>query len=227
METHWVQHGVLSDMGRKHSNSFSSAVMIVSIMLLAGLSPAVAAAPADEVPLSIEITGDLSDFVPPIEGKQYMFTGEEEAVFSATGFLKRQWVEDGYPGVVLPFSQAYQNSRHSVRSCEAAWSQGDTDTISTASGTISATVQKVSTNSVVFVQDGEVVSSTTLNDITSTWESTIFPTDTNYFGSAPDVDNNCQIEIVILAIDGAASVGGYFIPGLASTREAVSLTRMI
>ncbi len=220
-ERYWIQHGVLRDMGRKHCNSISSAVMIVSVMLLAGLSPLAAAVPSEEVPVSIEITGDLSDFVPPIEGKQYMFAGSDEPIFSATGFLKRQWVEEGYPGVVLPFSQAYQNSRHSVRSCEAAWSQGDTDTISTASGTISATVQKVSSNSVVFVEDGEIVPSTTLNDITSTWESTIFPTNTNYFGSAPDVDNNCQVEIVILAIDGAASVGGYFVPGLASTREAV------
>ena len=76
-------------MVRKNSNSSSSAIMIVSVMLLAGLSPVASAVPSDEIPLGIEITGDLSEFVPPIEGKQYMFAGEDESIFSATGFLKR------------------------------------------------------------------------------------------------------------------------------------------
>ena len=71
------------------------------------------------------------------------------------------------------------------------------------------------------MEDGQVIPSTTLNDIASTWESTIFPTVTGYFGSAPDVDNTCQIEIVIFSIDGGGGIGGYFVPGLSSSKESV------
>ena len=94
----------------------------------------------------------------------------------------------------------------------------DTDTFSTSSGTVTATVEKISTNSAIFVENGVIISSTTLNDITSTWESTIYPTDTTYFGNPPDVDNNCQIEILIFQIDGGG-IGGYFDPNIASQRE--------
>ena len=37
----------------------------------------------------------------------------------------------------------------------------------------------------------------------------------------PDVDNNCQVQIVIYDIDGAYNIGGYFAPSLSSAREAV------
>ena len=39
--------------------------------------------------------------------------------------------------------------------------------------------------------------------------------------AAPDVDNNCQIEVVIYAIDGAYNIGGYFAPGMSASREAI------
>ena len=39
--------------------------------------------------------------------------------------------------------------------------------------------------------------------------------------AAPDVDNNCQVQIVIYDIDGAFNTGGYFAPSFASSREAV------
>ena len=149
-----------------------------------------------------------------------MFNGDDLSVFSATGFLKNQWVEAGYPELVLPFSENEQ-SKNSIRSCENAWSVGESDNITTSGGTITATVQRISTNSAIFVENGKIVSSTTLNDIVSTWESTIFPTDTYYFGDPPDVDNNCQIEIVIYEIDGVGGTGGYFQPGISSIRESL------
>ena len=37
----------------------------------------------------------------------------------------------------------------------------------------------------------------------------------------PDVDNNCQVEIMILAIDGGGGIGGYFSPGISSQRESI------
>ena len=138
-----------------------------------------------------------------------MFNGDDLSVFSATGFLKKQWADAGYPELVLPFSEN-ENSKNSIRSCENAWSVGESDNITTSGGTITATVQRISTNSAIFVENGKIVSSTTLNDIVSTWESTIFPTNTYYFGEAPDVDGNCQIEIVIYEIDGVGGTGVIF-----------------
>ena len=149
-----------------------------------------------------------------------MFNGDDLSVFSATSFLKKQWIDEGYPNIVFPFATSH-NSKNSVRSCENAWNVGETDNITTSSGTISATVQRISTNSAIFVEDGAIVSSTTLNDIIFTWESTIYPTDVNYFGTPPDVDNNCQVEIVIYEIDGPGGTGGYFQPGISSIRESL------
>ena len=112
--------------------------------------------------------------------------------------------------------------RSQPRNCQNSWEVGDTDNFTTSDGIAPAFVERISSNSAVFVEDGQIVSSTTLNDITSTWESIIFPTGTNYFGGVPDVDANCQIEIVILSIDGAGGEGGYFEPGLIGPRNVVS-----
>jgi PKD repeat protein len=190
-------------------------------MVVASFCPLVASEPFGGEPETSSMADGLGGFNPPLEGKQYMFSESEVPSFSATTFLKKQWIEDGYPGVILPFSPSYQNSRHSARSCEDAWSVDDTDNITTSDGTISATVTKVSANAAILVEDGQVISSTTLNDITATWESIIYPTDTNYFGDTPDVDNNCQIEIIIHSVDGPGGTGGYFHPGISALRESL------
>ena len=123
----------------------------------------------------------------------------------------------------LVYSDSSFGQNSNQKNCPNTWQVGDLDNITTVDGTISASVERVSSNSAIFVEDGQVVSSTTLNDIISTWESIIFPTNTNYFGSPPDVDLNCQIEIVILPIDGVGGdVGGYE-QGLSSVREALFL----
>ncbi|DAC63947.1 MAG TPA: hypothetical protein D7I10_01015, partial [Candidatus Poseidoniales archaeon] len=145
---------------------------------------------------------------------------EDELIFSATRHLKQEWANDGYPGLVMPFEET-SNSRTSGRACENAWTTGQTGTVQTTGGQIQVSAMHVTANSAVLIENGQSVSSTTLNNIGSTWETTIFPTNTNYFGSAPDVDNNCQIEIVIYAIDGGANIGGYFMPGMSSVREII------
>ena len=134
-------------------------------MLVASLSPMALAVPVSDEAVSEFMAGDLDEFDATLEGNQYMFTDDKEPVFSATSYLKKQWVEAGYPNLILPFSQSYSNSRSTARNCTNAWSQGDTDTIPTASGTVDATVQKISTNSAIFVQNGQVIPATTLNDI--------------------------------------------------------------
>ncbi|MEC7689030.1 MAG: hypothetical protein VX514_08265, partial [Candidatus Thermoplasmatota archaeon] len=69
------------------------------------------------------------------------------------------------------------------RSCTNSWSVGDGDNITTSDGTFAVTVEKISSNSAIFVEDGQIVSSTILNDIISNWESIIFPTTTSFFGT--------------------------------------------
>ena len=205
----------------KLRNNTTTPLFLVSVMLLASISPiTMATASSDNNTIEISI-GNLEEFDPSTEGKKYMFTNDSKPVYSATSFLKKQWIDEGYPDLVLPFSQSYMNSKSSTRNCTNAWSQGDTDTVPTSSGSIEATVQKISSNAAIFIENGQILSATTLNDIASTFESTIYPTDTTYFGSMPDVDNNCQLEIVIHAIDGGGGVGGYFAPGISSQREAV------
>ena len=109
------------------------------------------------------------------------------------------------------------------RSCVNSWSVGDEDNITTSGGTFAVTVKKISSNSAIFVEDGQVVSSTILNDIVSNWESIIFPTTTNFFGDPPDVDTNCQIEIALLSVDGSGGTEGFFVAGALSIRETIVL----
>ncbi len=197
----------------------TTSLLLVMLMLGASLVPMVSASDDSDNAENVMTAGDLSGFDADIDGHRYLYGDEDQPLFSAFGFLKKQWAEDGYPNLILPFSPTFQNSRASVRTCENQWSVDDVDTFATSSGIVSATVAKISSNSAIFVEDGIVVPSTTLNDIASTWESTIYPTNTNYFGSAPDVDNNCQIEILIFDIDLGGGIGGYFDPNVASQRE--------
>ena len=170
---------------------------------------------------TVDFIGSLDDFDPAADGKAYLFTPEGDSVYSATRHLKSAWVAAGYPNLVLPFSQSYQQNHTVGRACENAWSQGDTSTIPTASGAISATVARVTASAAIFVQSGRTLPSTTINNLASTWDGTVHPTDISYFGTPPDVDNNCQIEIVIFAIDGGGNTGGYFSGSIAASREAI------
>ncbi|MDP6886185.1 MAG: PKD domain-containing protein [Candidatus Thalassarchaeaceae archaeon] len=201
------------------SGRSTTTLLLVWLMLASVLVPMVSASDEAGEEESAIVAGDLSDFDPDTDGHAYIYNDEDRPVYSAFGYLKKQWIEDGFPNLVLPFSPSYQNTRSTARSCENAWAVDDTDTFTTSSGLVSATVEKISTNSAIFVEDGVVISSTALNDIASTWESTIYPTNTNYFGDPPDIDNNCQIEIILFQIDGGGGIGGYFDPNIASSRE--------
>ena len=120
-------------------------------------------------------------------------------------------------------SEGLASTSGQPRSCLNTWSVDDTDNMTTNDGTFAVTVEKISTNAAIFVEDGQIVSSTVLNDIVSNWESIIFPSTTNYFGNPPDIDDNCQIEIAILSIDGPGGEEGYFESGVSSIREALFL----
>ncbi|MDP6324115.1 MAG: PKD domain-containing protein [Candidatus Thalassarchaeaceae archaeon] len=203
----------------------SQSLFLVSLMILASWVPFAAATDGDSDQSSTFEGGlfyDLDDFDPMVNGKPYLFAGgEDELIFSATRHLKQQWADDGYPGLVMPFEETSTSARTSGRACENAWTAGQTGTVQTTGGQIQISAMHVTANSAILIENGQSVSSTTLNNIGSTWETTIYPTNTNYFGNAPDVDNNCQIEIVIYAIDGGANIGGYFMPSMSATREII------
>jgi len=198
-------------------------LLLVSLMIFASWVPLATAddSPSQGGEAPVIYAYDLDGFVAEDNGRPYLFAGDEdELIFSATRHLKQEWAADGYPGLVMPFEES-NSARTSGRACENAWTTGQTGTVQTTGGQIQVSAMHVTANSVVLIENGQSVSSTTLNNIGSTWETTIFPTNTNYFGSAPDVDNNCQIEIVIYAIDGGANIGGYFMPGMSSVREII------
>ena len=137
-------------------NNLTTPLFIVVVMIVASLSPLALASSDIDAETSEFSYGSLDDFDPSIEGKKYMFTNETKPAFSATGHLKKQWIEDGYPNLVLPFSQTYMNSKSSARNCTDAWSQGDTDTVPSANGNVDATVQKISSKAAIFVEDGQI-----------------------------------------------------------------------
>lgn len=173
------------------------------------------------------IIGDLEDF-DPSDGSEYLFIHEDEPVVSATQFMRQAWIDAGRPGVddmVIEPSMG----RSGARACNPH-SVGDTLTVPISGGSISAYVAKTTTTVAFIVQSGRTLSSTVLNNLASTWDSTIYPTMTTYYGkdyqdgrglAPPDVDNNCQVQIVIYDIDGAYNTGGYFAPSFSSSREAV------
>jgi len=212
------------------------ALVFVALLLITSMGPIAITAMADstEDPAvsppsqsSGEIIGDLEDFNPS-EGSEYLFIHEEQPVVSATQFMRQAWIDAGRPGVDDMVVDT-TSGRTAARACTPR-TVGDTLTVSISGGQIDAYVAKT-TNSVAFiVQSGRTLSSTVLNNLASTWDTTIYPTMTTYYGkdyqdgrglAPPDVDNNCQVQIIIYDIDGAYNTGGYFAPSFSSSSESL------
>ena len=206
------------------------ACAILLVFLVSIMSPFASADPVeDNENQAFEFTpvfADLDDFV-STEAHPYMIPDSDEMLFSATRMMKNSWIDEGMPGVDIAMSP---QAKTSGRSC-TPYNEGDTATVPTSGGSIDVTVEKTTSTAAFMVQSGRSLSSTVLNNWASTWDSTVYPTLMTYFGkdyfdgrgiAAPDVDNNCQIEVVIYAIDGAYNVGGYFAPGMSASREAMT-----
>ena len=206
----------------------TQALFLVFLML----SSVVAQATANESELEDHETsedigtvyGDLSQF-DVTTGSQYLLIDEEQPVVSATQFIKQAWIDEGRPGVD---DFRYQPSM--ARSTCSQHVVGDTLNVPISGGSTSVYVAKTTATVAFLVQSGRTLSSTVLQNLASTWDQTIYPTMTTYFGkdyqdgrglAPPDRDNNCQVEIVIYDIDGAFNIGGYFSPGGAAAREVV------
>jgi PKD repeat protein len=200
------------------------ALLLTLIMVAAALSPLLAAAEAEQsgwVDPGGVVYGDLVDFDGPTMGKPYLFIDGEEPVWSATRFMKFAWADAGYPDLFLPFAPGNVAPMSSRSNHCVPYQQGQSLTVPISGGQIAVTVEKVTSTAAFLVEDSQTIPSSTLNNFASTWDSTVYPVDTQYFGNAPDVDNNCQIEIIIYNIDGGGGTGGYFSPGLSGQREAL------
>ena len=206
----------------------TKAILLVALML-ASVAGQAAANEQDTSPSETEaqlgvVYGDLSLF-DASQGSEYLLIEEDIPVVSATSFIKQAWIEEGRPGVddieYRPSMARATCSPHVV---------GDTLTVPISGGSTNVYVAKTTTSVAFLVQSGRTLSSTVLQNLASTWDQTIYPTMTTYFGkdygdgrglSPPDNDNNCQVEIVVYDIDGAYNIGGYFSPGTAPTRDVV------
>lgn len=214
----------------------SPALLLVLLLMVTSLSPLAFFAMAGEAENQSESTsygsegviiGDLDEF-DPSNASEYLFIHEDEPVVSATQFMRQAWIDAGRPGVEDMTMETTQ-ARAGARAC-TPHVVSDTLTVPVSGGSINAYVAKT-TNTVAFVvESGRTLSSTVLNNLASTWDQTIYPTMTTYYGkdymdgrglAPPDVDNNCQVQIVIYAIDGAYNTGGYFAPSFSSSRESI------
>ena len=204
------------------------ALLLVGLMLTSVLTHASAnetEIEAEDTPSPIGVVyGDLADF-DVLTGSQYLLIDEDQPVVSATTFIKQAWIDEGRPGVD---EIKYRPSM--ARSTCNPHVVGDTLTVPISGGSTNVYVAKTTASVAFLVQSGRTLSSTVLQNLASTWDQTIYPTMTTYFGkdyqdgrglAPPDNDNNCQVEIVIYDIDGAFNTGGYFSPGTAVTREVV------
>ena len=214
----------------------NTALLLVTLLFVSGISPLLLSAGAESeeinevLPYSAGgvVIGDIADFEVEM-GHQYLMIEEEQPVVSAFSFLKQEWIDAGRPGVDDMAYEPQTSARSSGRACNPHV-VNDQLTVPTSGGSVDTYVAKTTTTVAFLVQSGRTLSSTVLNNLASSWDQTIYPTMTTYYGkdyqdgrglAPPDVDNNCQVQIVIYDIDGAYNIGGYFAPSMSSSREAL------
>ena len=214
----------------------NTALLLVTLLFVSGISPLLLSAGAESeeinevLPYSAGgvVIGDIADFEVEM-GHQYLMIEEEQPVVSAFSFLKQEWIDAGRPGVEDMAYEPQTSARSSGRACNPHV-VNDQLTVPTSGGSVDTYVAKTTTTVAFLVQSGRTLSSTVLNNLASSWDQTIYPTMTTYYGkdyqdgrglAPPDVDNNCQVQIVIYDIDGAYNIGGYFAPSMSSSREAL------
>ena len=214
----------------------NTALLLVTLLFVSGISPLLltVGAESEEVnePLPYNaggvVIGDIADFEMDM-GDQYLMFEEDQPIVSAFSFMKEAWIDAGRPGIEDMAYEPQTSARSGGRACNAHV-VNDELTVPTSGGSVDTYVAKT-TNTVAFlVQSGRTLSSTVLNNLASSWDQTIYPTMTTYYGkdyqdgrglAPPDVDNNCQVQIVIYDIDGAYNIGGYFAPSMSNSREAL------
>ena len=173
--------------------------IILLTLLVSSLAPLASADSSEEVIEESEIFepifGDLSEMEYE-NAHPYMIPDGEQSLYSATRLMKSAWVDEGMPGADL------QISATSGRSC-TPYNTGDSATVPTSGGSIDEKEKKTTSTAAFMVQSGRTLSSTILNNWASTWDTTVYPTLTTYFGkdyfdgrgiAPPDVDSKALRE---------------------------------
>jgi len=224
----------------KRENNYSAKLIIAMLFMFLGasFSPIVSANSNENNEQNEEennqinepyVIGDLNEFIPEFDGRQYLFT-EESPVYSASRWMKAKYSEAGKPfdseNTVSVAAQTGTSGR-AHPGCTPSpgddWTEGESGNVAISGGSIDVVAEKVTANAAFLVGTSSNVNIATLNSFATDWETTIFPTVTNLFlsGSMPDRDGNCQVQIVIYDIDGGGGIGGYFSPGIANSQESI------
>ena len=99
------------------SSKSTTSLLLVWLMLASVMLPLASASDESGSEENTVIAGDLSDFDPVNDGHAYIYNDDDNPVFSAFGYLKKQWIENDYPNLIDPFSPAYQNSIYARYNC--------------------------------------------------------------------------------------------------------------
>ena len=166
----------------------TKSLFLIGIMMIALSSPLLSSPAGAESPSQDEesyvsegvIIGDLANF-DVASGREYLLIDEETPVVSAYGFMKQAWIDAGRPGVDEMQYQPSSQARTSGRACNPHL-VGDSLTVPISGGSPDAYVAKTTSTVAFIVQNGRTLSSTVLNNLASSWDSTIYPTMTTYYG---------------------------------------------
>lgn len=137
--------------------------------------------------------------------------------FCLTSKLLKMMNEDTAAGSLE--SMEVVNDQH-TKSKATSFSIGETKTfwaVDEYNGlyyTVTAQLKKIGNYSYVFVEDGQYISPGTINSITDEFDNKIYPLDTNYFGSPPNIDGNQKIVILLLDIKDAHNYISYYPPSV-------------
>ncbi len=105
----------------RRTTSSTTPLLLVMLMIGASLTPMVSAENNGDSNEDTTFMGDLSNFNPENDGHEYIYNDGDNPIYSAFGYLKQQWVENGSPNVIFPFTEEFQSSRGAVRNCSEQW----------------------------------------------------------------------------------------------------------
>ena len=163
---------------RSRKSCFLIALMLVSLTapILSSSASAESGSTPEERTYDAQgiIIGDLANF-DVNSGREYLLIDEEMPVVSAYGFMKQAWIDAGRPGVDEMRYEPATQGRASGRACNPHL-VGDSLTVPISGGSLDAYVAKTTSTVAFIVQNGRTLSSTVLNNLASSWDSTIYPT---------------------------------------------------
>ncbi len=79
-------------------------VLMLGLILAIGTLAPLASSEQSDVWISEHSDSNgISTFLPQEDGREYLLGEGEISLFSASSYLKSEWAQEGYPGLILPF----------------------------------------------------------------------------------------------------------------------------